>query len=384
MADEISSFSPRSIDTQMGPIDWTRPRLPRQPLPWPVGGASVSPQPGFWQNLQNFAAPAARVAGEMTGVPAAARAGQAFAEGNAMQGAGQALMALPGRLTALPGMILSEAGAAEPDPRMKAISDLNREIAQREKKLGSFPRINFPSRAARADAVRIEESGIAAARARIKTLEGEMDQERKDAAARTQAEQSAARWAQTPFARKHPGIPETMAGVGAAVGSLIPFARARGTVGAFNTRIADLDQRWGDAVARARNNRLAPQARTQAANEARALEAEFRQVIAEGAHNSRLGAAGIGAAATDLGLALPTGIDYLASRADPQGELGQHTMHSLDPTNPELYGRLGLGMIGGGALGELANELGSFGAQRPTGHHAATATLNKRYTRRSR
>lgn len=394
----------------LAPIDWANPRLPRQPYQGTVGQSAGDPYSplasamatygnqlpgGFWQDLSRWAAPGVNqveramagvrgAAGEATGVPAASRAGEALASGDYMQAAGQALQALPSRLTQLPGMFLSEAAAQPQDPRLKRIQDLNTEITTREKRLQSYGNRQFPSKAARADAVKAETDGIAAARTGAKALQDAMDSERSEAEAAERRRQSAAEWRQTPFARKYPGAPETMAGVGAAVGSMIPYARARGAVSGFNARIADIDQRWGEAVARAQNNRLSPQNRTAAANEARELQQEFNTVIGQGAHNSRLGAAGIGAAGTDLGLVLPTGIDYIASRPDPEGELSKYTMHAISPANPDLYGRLGLGLLGGGALGEIGNELGSFGAQRPTGHASATATLNKRYTKRSR
>jgi hypothetical protein len=360
------------------------------PLAEALASWGVQQPPGFWQNLARFAAPpvdqAERMArgvvgmtGEATGVPAAGRAGEAFAAGEPMRGTGEALMALPSRMGAILGFPLSQAEAQTPDPRQARITKLDRDIAGHRKTLEDLGRQNFRSTQARQNASKPYLDAIGSAQAERDRLQGQLDAEFKALTDQRLAEERGAAWRNTPFARKYPGTPEAMAGVGATIGTAIPFMRARGATSGWNQRLQGISARWKSALDQANDTALPAAQRNQARRTAQAAEAEFNQALGEQPHMSRLGAAGIGAAATDFSLALPTGIDYLASRADPQGELAQYTTHSLDPRNPELYGRLGLGLIGGGALGEIGNELGSFGARPPGGYSAETAGLPARY-----
>jgi hypothetical protein len=351
----------------------------------------------IWQNLAAFAAPAVnqiehgartvgRMATEMSGVPSAARSGEALAAGNVGQAAGQMAMALPSRLASIPGILLSEATAQPPDPRLKAIADANKEIKDRERTIRTYADRQFPTRQGRLDATKVEQDAILDARNRIKALNAEMDAERQREAARLLAEQSTAAWANTPTARAYPWAQPTATGAGLAAGFLLPFTRGRAAVANYNRTLVSMDERIADAVARSRNGQLAPQKRTAAANEARALQTERDAFAANVPHPSHLGAAGMGFGMTELGTGLPPFIDYLSSASDPTGPLRKYTLHANNPLeNPgEMTARYLIPGAVGIGLGHLGSELGSRGTQTPVGHGAAVGSLNKRYTRRTR
>ena len=352
----------------------------------------VSQQPGVLQSLALQAAPgvnwlerAARGIGraglEASGIPSAARAGEAAAEGNYVEAAGQGLMALPSRFASIPGAFLSEAGAQAPDPRLRRVQELQAEITRRETTLRRYGSRQFPSAKARADAVRLEEEGIRAARESITGIQAAMDAERQQAEAAERARLAGAQWAQTPFATKYPGAPSALAGIGAIASFALPYARSRGAVTGFNAEISDVARRLQEAIDRAKNTQLAPRTRTAAANEARALQVEFERIVGAGAQTGgHLRAFGEGAAPTELALALPSLIDYLSST--PGSELRRYTMSSINPLeNPgEVLGRYGLGLGFGGALGEVGHTLGARGAQTPPSLAGEVSALNKRYT----
>jgi hypothetical protein len=350
----------------------------------------------IWQNLAAFAAPAVnqiehgartvgRMATEMSGVPSAARSGEALAAGNVGQAAGQMAMALPSRLASIPGILLSEATAQPPDPRLKAIADANKEIKDRERTIRTYADRQFPTRQGRLDATKIEQDAIQAARNRIKALEGEMDAERQREAARLLAEQSTAAWAQTPFQRRYPGALEGAVAGTAAVGGLVPFFATRGRARHNVTQVQALDDQIAAAVARANNTQLSPQRRTQAANEARALQGQRDQLSGvDHGIMGHLGAGVGGGVLTELPMAGALAHDYLAGRADPSGDLYNRTIESVDVVNHpgEVLGRysipFGLGLAAGGA----GHYLGSQGGNMPAGHAGAVSALRQRYRKR--
>ena len=389
-----------------GGIDYGDPRLMRPPGPpaadIPTARSGFSPLADWamrfglsgenpWHQLSRWAAPGMNrvegagrtvrgIASEATGVPAAARAGQQFAEGDYVHGAGNALMALPGRGAGILGSLLSStADAQTPDPRLKRIGELDAEITRREREITNLGRrTKDPDRLE--ILTRPHQEALTTAQTERTQIRDAMRQEANQLRLQQEADERSAMHRNTPTARAYPWSQPTTAGIGAAAGFLTPFTRARSAVTAHNTRINEIATRWEDAVGRANNTRLAARSRTQAANEARELQAEFDRVIAAApGHGGRVGAALTGAGLTDLGVATPTIIDYLSSRGDPTGPLANYTMQSINPTNPDLWGRLGLGFLGGGVIGELGHELGSRGIERPTGHAAETATLRRQY-----
>ena len=278
---------------------------------WGVG------QMEFWAHLAQRAAPgvnwaerAARgflgAAGEATGLPSAARAGEAAAAGDYPRAIGQGLMALPSRLASIPGMFMSGAEAQAPDPRLKRIQELNAEISQREKRLQGYGNRQFPSAKARADAVGVENAGITAARDEAKAIRDAMAGETAQAAAAERARLASAQWAETPTARAYPGSPAAMAGVGMLASLAIPYARARGAVGGYDTQVAELLTGWRAAIDRAKNTQLAPRTRTAAAAEARQFQTQFEAIAAAGPRTGGHGRAFLeGVAPTELALAAP-------------------------------------------------------------------------------
>ena len=365
----------------------------------PVADALASwgvQQDGPWQNLAAWAAPAVDqgerflrgvrgVAAEATGLPAAGRAGEAFAAGNYGQAAGQALQALPSRLTQLPGMLISDAGAQAPDARLKRISDLQAEVKAREKTLRAFSNRQFPSARARADAVKLEEDGITAARSSAKALQDAMDAEASQAAAAERARLAGAAWARTPFQARYPGALEGGVAATAAAGGLVPFFATRGRVRHHVSQVQGLDDQITAAVARANNNALAPKTRTQAANDARALQAQREQLVGQGTGDhgmwGHLGAAAGGGALTELPMAGALAHDYLAGRADPSGELYDKTLESVNLIDHpgQVLGRYAIPFGLGAAAGGAGHYLGSQGGNVPAGHAGAVGALKRQY-----
>jgi hypothetical protein len=389
-------------------IDWGAPgagaAVPRPAGP-PVGQQFAGPAYNPLANMAarygaGWAAPAVnqiergargigRTAIAATGIPAASEAGRLAAEGDWPGATGQALMAAPSRLAAIPGIMLSEATAQGPDPRLKTISDLNAEIARRERTLQSYGNRQFPSTVARQAANKIEQDAIATARARITALEGEIDQERKDAAAARRAEESAAtarRQAEadrqkalnTPTGVAYPWAPSTAAATGLGIGGALAYGWSRGRVRAFERQLADLNDQWGRAVARAQDTTLPAAQRNAAANEARALRTQFERARDAGP-GGHAGGLMLGAGAGELGFATPTAIDYLTSQ--PGTELRNYTMHSIDPLNNpgEVLGRYGLGLGLGVGVGHVFGSIPHMNPDIPTGWAGATESLSRRY-----
>ncbi len=200
------------------------------------------------------------------------------------------------------------------------------------------------------------------------------------------ARKASAEWAKMPLARRYPGLPEGLAGLGMAASFGIPYFRTRGGVRTYNAATQDIRTRWRDAIDRAKNNRLAPGTRTAAANEARELQAQYEAHMAARPGGGHVRAFAEGAVPTEAALATPLVYDYLAGGSDPSGELRERTMHSINPMeNPgEVLGRYGLGLGFGGVLGEAGHMMGERGMQRPAGYQGETRALLKRYTKRSR
>lgn len=378
------TFSTQSAGTAYHPIAESMAR-------W-----GANQQPGVMSSLALWAAPgvdwaerAARgvrgATAEATGVPAAARAGEALAAGDTTRAIGHGLMALPSRFAAIPGMIFSSADAQPPDPRAARIRSLDADIAKSQKAIADLGRrTRDPDRLEVLS--RPHQQMLDRLSAERKGLQDAIDAEAAEAAAAERRRLAAAEWANTPTARAYPWSQPASTGLGLATGLATTFTRARGAVGAYNSRLAELDTQIAAAVDRARNARLTPQARTAAAAEARAAQLEFEQLAGTTPHLSRLGAAGLGFATTEIGTGAIGLIDYLSSAADPTGALRAYTLHANDPINNpgEMAARYLIPGAVGAGLGELGNEFGSRGAVRPTGHAAAVQSLNKRYTRRSR
>jgi hypothetical protein len=391
---------------EMVGIDWGAPGAGATPRPAgpPAGQQFAAPaynpiadvlarhgvqSNGPWQDLARWAAPAVNrvegfargvpgVALEMTGLPAAGRAGEALAAGNVPQAAGQAMMALPSRLAAIPGIVLSEASAQQPDPRLRTIRDLEADIARREKILEGYATRNFQSTRARTDASAPHLSAISDARIRIKAINDEMAQERRDAEAARRAEESAATarrqsetdaetWRNTPLQQRYPGLlPTTIGsglGLGMTVGGLYGGMRVRN----YNARINDLNERWGDAVSRANNTRLGQARRQQAIDEARALQTEFEALAGRHPFSSwtpALTAAG----GAELGAGGPAIANYAL------GIPGSADVFM----DPMTYARLAGVGLPSAAFGKLMGTgIDAFTAH-PTGYSAATEALPQR------
>jgi hypothetical protein len=366
---------------------------------------------GPWQNLAAFA-PAvdqfergARTIGgmgiEMTGIPAAQRAGEAAAAGRLPEAVGEAAMALPGRLASIPGVVVSEATAqATADPRQRRIDTLTTDINKARDAITAIgarqPRIDSRlSGRARAEA-----EAAAAARLRTltaphqkifedlsaqrKALQDELDGERRDAAARKLAEEIAAQWRNTPSAQAYPTAQYASAGAGALGSGYLAFRGARRPVMQFNQRIADIVTRQRAAVAQANDTTLSATQRNQARRTAQAAQAEYDAAIANQPHltvGNRLTTGGLSGAATDLGMALPTFADYTySSTQGPEGQpLRDYSLHQLNPI--ENPGRFGAGFLGGAFAGMLGQEIGEQfpGVRIPPGLQAETEGLPGRY-----
>jgi hypothetical protein len=274
-----------------------------------------------------------------------------------------------------------QAQAGEPDPRVGRITRLNADIKNREATLKSYATKNFPSTVARNAANKVELDAIGSARAEVERLQGALDQEAADAADRERAAQAAAKWADTPFAKRYPGAPAGLAGLGA-IGSLaFPIMRGRRAVTAFERDAQSISQRVKEAAERANDTSLPAKVRTQTANEARQLQDQYDTLRGAGpATGGHARAFFEGAVPFEIGLAAPSIIDYLNST--PGSELRSYTLHSNSPVeNPgEVSARYGLGLGFGGALGELGHILGDRLANPGTDYGAEVRALNKRYS----
>ena len=374
----------------MGSIDYSQP-LPRAPYGGQVGAsagpaynpianwlAAQSMQPGIWQNLAAFAQPMDRMergargvvgmAGEATGLPAAARAGEAAAAGNIPQAVGEGLQALPSRVGSIVGFPLASAEAQAPDPRAVRVQKLDRDIAGHRKTLQELGTQNFRSTVARNNASKPYLDAIGSAQTERDRLQGEINAEFKAARDAQLAAERSADWERTPLQKRYPGLLPTTAatgvGVGAAVGGL--FGRR---IGNYNRNIGNIERQWGEAVARAQNTRLAADKRKAAATEANELQRRFDAMQTEGPRFSTWTPAGTMFAGAELGMAAPNIANY-AMGIPGSGEAFM---------DPMTYARMvGVGVPAAAAGKLLGSGFKAFQAE-PTGHHAATAALPKTF-----
>jgi hypothetical protein len=364
-----------------------------------------------WQNLAMWASQpvgaverGARNVGQMaveaTGIPAAGRAGQAAAEGNWPSALAQGAMALPGRATAVPGLFLSEATAAPPDPRVARLTKLDQDLARAQEALNNVaarqPRVprHLTGRA------RAEAEAAAAKRletltapytttfqnltAERKRLQDELDDEFLAGRQRDASERAAAEWARTPTAVAHPWVQYGSAGLGALGSGYLAFRGARRPVVQFNERVQSIVDRQKAAIAQANDATLPAATRNQARRTAQQAEADYQAAIAAQPHlrvRDRLGTGALSGGATDIGLTLPAFADYVYSSTQPDGgELHNYALSQLNPIqNP---GRFGAGFVGGGLAGMLGQEIGEQfpGARIPPSLGAETAGLPGRYS----
>lgn len=366
-------------------IQYTGPRSYQQQAYGGRLGESAGPAPTAFDRVRGYAGQVVNMAAEATGLPSAARAGEALAEGNLPRAAGNALLALPSRVGAILGAPLASAEAQQPDPRLKTIKELDAKIAANKAKLEKMATTNYRSTVARQAATKPYEDENASLQARRDTLQGQMDEEFRTANdARLAAERGAA-WAKTPFQKRYPGALEGGVAATAAVGGAVPFFATRGRVRHHVAQVQALDDQILAAVNRANDGRLAPRNRTQAANDARALLAQRDQLVQQstGDHGIRghLGAAAGGGALTELPMAGALAHDYLAGRADPSGELYDKTLESVNIVEHpgQVLGRYAIPFGLGAAAGGAGHYLGSQGGNVPAGHAGAVNALKRQY-----
>jgi hypothetical protein len=431
MADPNPELSPqlqaliRNIEAMPTPpeyrpaISYTEPR--RQPYGGQVGASAgstrefapladlmrragvQSPQGSPWQDLSRFA-PAVeggeRVLGqvpgaayEATGVPSAMRSGEALAQGDTMRGIGQALSALPSRAAAIPGMILSEAEAAPPDPRQKRLDDIARDIAKRENTIKAYANKQFPTRQGRTDATKLEQDAIGTLRGEATRIRDAMNADTQRQLDAQRAAEAGADWAKKPFQQRYPGVLEGGVGTAATIGGVVPFLASRGRVRNFTSEIGRLDDAIMDAVGRANNTTLRQgqthaalaRERTQAGNDARALQAQRAALAQEGSGaggvGHHLGAGAAGGGFTELPMAGSLAYDYLAGRSDPSGELYDKTIDQVNVVDHpgSVLGRYAIPFGLGFAAGGVGDYLGSLGGNIPEGHAGVVSTLKHQY-----
>jgi hypothetical protein len=363
------------------------------PLAEALASWGVQQPPGFWQNLSQWAAPGvdraermARgvvgMAGEATGVPAAGRAGEAFAAGEPMRGTGEALMALPSRMGAILGFPLSQAEAQTPDPRQARITKLDRDIAGHRKTLEDLGRQNFRSTQARQNASKPYLDAIGSAQAERDRLQGQLDTEFKALTDQRLAEERGAAWRNTPTATAYPGVQYGSAGLGALGSAYLAFRGARAPVVQFNQRLQSVVDRQRAAIDKANDKTLTAAERNQARRTAEAAQREYGDMVANQPHltlGNRLTTGALSGAATDLGMMAPTVADYIYSFQDPEGALHGYSAGQLNPL--ENPGRFGVGAVTGGFAGMLGQEIGERfpGIRVPPSYAAETAGLPSRY-----
>ena len=429
MADPNPELSPqlqaliRNIEAMPTPpeyrpaISYTEPR--RQPYGGQVGataGSSMGPMadalaawgvqqpPGFFQNLANFAAPAVNqgervlnavpgMAAEATGLPSAARAGTAAAEGNISQAVGQGLMALPSRFAGIPGMILSEAEAAPPDPRQKRLDEIAKEISGRERTIKSYANKQFPTRQGRTDATKLEQDAIGTLQSEATRIRDAMNADVQRQLDAQRAAEAGADWAKKPFQQRYPGVLEGGVGTAATIGGVVPFLASRGRVRNFQSEIARLDTQIMEAVGRANTTTLRQgqthaalaRERTQAANDARGLQAQRDALAQEGSGaggvGHHLGAGALGGTLTEVPMAGSFAYDYLAGRSDPSGELYDKTIDQVNVVDHpgSVLGRYAIPFGLGAAMGFSGDFLGAQGGNIPAGHAGVVGTLKQQY-----
>lgn len=186
---------------------------------------------------------------------------------------------------------------------------------------------------------------------------------------RSQAEERE-RWANTPLGKAYPWAPPALAATGFALGTLGANAISRAGVRNYNTNIRDMSDRWSSAVERTQRART-PASRESGAALARELGDEFTSMEARGPRGYWPSiVSGIGG--TELGLAAPTLIDYTTST--PGSPLRQYVTQSMsDPY--ELAGRLGAGVIFGGAAGKYISSIAGRNKLEPSTYRAETNVL---------
>jgi hypothetical protein len=335
---------------------------------------------------------------EMTGVPSAWRGSQTLASADSpmdvVRGVGQVAAAGPGR-GGLAGFLMSEAAAQTPDPRQKRMDEIDKAIKARERVIQSYANRQFPTRQGRIDATKIEQDAIDRLSTERTTLQGQINEEIKAENDRRMASERGAQWAKKPFQQRYPGALEAGVGTAATIGGVVPFLASRGRVRNFQNEIARLDNDIMAAVARANNTTLRQgqthaalgRERTQAANDARALQAQRDELAQQGAGSGgighHLGAGAAGGGFTELPMAGALVHDYLAGRSDPSGELYNNTIDQVNVIDHpgSVLGRYAIPFGLGFAAGGVGDYLGSLGGGNvPAGHSGQVSTLKKRYS----
>jgi hypothetical protein len=262
-----------------------------------------------------------------------------------------------------------QAQAGELDPRMDRIGRLQADISRREKTIQGYGNRQFPSAKARADAVKVESDGIAAARAEQQRLQDSLDAEAAAARQREAAEQAGAKWRDTPLQKRYPELLPTTVGAGTALGLAVGGGYGLSKVLNYNRRINDINARWGDAVSRFQNTRLALDKRNAALTEARSLQNEYRQLVDEGAGFSSWTPAGTAFAGAEIGAGGVNAANYAL------GVPGSTEAFA----DPMTYGRIvGLGLPAA-ATGKLVGYGINAFEGHPTGYNAATDAAPQRF-----
>jgi hypothetical protein len=262
-----------------------------------------------------------------------------------------------------------QAQAGERDPRAVRIDRLNAEIAQHRKTLEGFATKNFQSTAARQNASKPYLDAIAKAQDEAARLQGQMDDEATAQRQRETAEQASAKWRDTPLQKRYPELLPTTVGAGTLLGLAVGGGYGLSKVLNYNRRINDINTRWGDAVSRFQNTRLALDKRNAALSEARSLQNEYRQLVDEGAGFSSWTPAGTAFAGAEIGAGGVNAANYAL------GVPGSTEAFA----DPMTYGRIvGLGLPAA-ATGKLAGYgINAFEAH-PTGYNAATDAAPQRF-----
>jgi hypothetical protein len=208
-----------------------------------------------------------------------------------------------------------------------------------------------------------------------------MDDEFKAAKDREAAESVQAQWRNTPLAKKYPELQQGSSTAGGVAGFLAGMLMGRRPVTRYNQAAQRVSDRWKAAIDTANDASLPAATRNQARRTAQAAAQEFADL-----HEPRLGVlnripAGVmGAGLTDLGMMLPTAVDYASSFSDPEGTLHDFSADQLNPwMNP---GRYAVGATLGGTAGVVGQELGDLFTGRrdvPT-YEAETTGLPARYS----
>lgn len=264
-----------------------------------------------------------------------------------------------GAAAGLYGLTTGSTEAGPTDARADEIRSLNQRIADDQKRLEKFATTNFQSKTAREAASQPILDSITKAQNRIAALQGEMDVE---------AERK--RTANTPIKELVPGLGLGLGAAGVLAGGYLGNRIAKSGVDKFNTAINDINTRWGAAAGRAR---AAPNNAVSSA-EARGLQTEFEALQAAGPAGQVAGPLA-GAAAGELGLNLPVGIDYARSVAG--SELYGKTMDTI--TDPwQVGGRMLTGALMGGIPGKIGSSLAGRHINQPAGFRAETGALSSR------